>query len=297
MKSIFSLLWKQKDSCEDFRTEILAWVLKYLQNNNLLNKFFDDIGVQIGELKEPSITTQRGAAGNIFDILISDNDHITIFENKWDSPTHLGQLQEYDKFLQTRSQKHKILIHVTKWYSQPAHNFSSKFYPIPWGRIYECLSTIKDDIGDDELIHQFLLFLEEEGIAMKKVSWEIINGAKSIYSLTRIIQRACDELNLKHEWKSCSADYTQQCIDGKIVVYFIFKEAKLYFGVFSDTSPSEELTTSVGWWPRYHCICFDFDEYYFFHRDLEGQVEAIKDFIKRVQSLIHNTIEGTEVEQ
>jgi hypothetical protein len=118
---------------------------------------------------------------------------------------------------------------------------------------------------------------------MEKASWEMINGSKSIYNLTRIIERACGELGIAHNWKACSSDYTAQFIDGRINVHYFFNDSKLYFCIYDN--PPEELTESAFGNNDYGAF-FDFDKNCFFHKDLDGQVESIKSFIKTFQSWI-----------
>lgn len=70
MESIFSSLWKRKDIPEDFRTEILCWVLRNLDSQSLLNDFFKSLGISINKLEQPSIFTQHTSGVNRFDIII-----------------------------------------------------------------------------------------------------------------------------------------------------------------------------------------------------------------------------------
>lgn len=280
MESIFYSLWKKKDIPEDFRTEILCFVLENLYQRKQLSALCEKLKIPLKKFYNPSITTQITAGSNRFDIFITDIDKIVIFENKWDSKTDINQLIAYDKYLQTSPLPQKVLIHVTKEYTRLTHPFKSNFYKINWSHIYEALIDISDDLVSQE----FLNFLELEGIAMKKVSWEIQNGAKSIYSLTRVIQRACEELGLRHSWKPGSADYTAQCIDDRIYIYFLFNDSKLYFCIYDKNKPSEELTVTL--WGDDHGVYFNFDEHYFFHKDLEEQIDSIKSFIKKFLSLI-----------
>ena len=280
MESIFSSLWKRKDIPEDFRTEILCWVLRNLDSQSLLNDFFKSLGISINKLEQPSIFTQHTSGVNRFDIIIKDSNSTIIFENKWDSPTDIWQLQAYDNYLQKITRKYKALVHITKDYTPNNASYKSNFFKLHWSHIYQALSNL----SDDEITKEFLSFLEKEGIAMKKVSWEIINGTKSVHSLTRIIQRAAEELNVNHAWRNCASDYTAQCIDDKIYAYLLFKDSQLYFCVYEDKKPCEELSVTL--WGDDHGIYFDFDSHYFFHHDLENQVEIIKSFINEFKSYI-----------
>ena len=120
---------------------------------------------------------------------------------------------------------------------------------------------------------------------MQKVTWEIINGAKAIFSLTKIIERASEELNLSHKREVASSDYTAQCIDGKLYAYFFLKDAKLYFCVYGDQKPSNDFSVTL--WTNDHGIFFDFDKECFFHKSLEEQVDTIKNYISNLLNIIN----------
>ena len=278
MQSIFSLLWKRKEIPEDFRTEILCWVLRSLNAHSMLEDFLGKVGLQV-HLNKPTITTQSTAQIGRFDITIIDHDNLIIFENKWDSKTSIDQLVKYDNYLNSCGKKICALIHVTKDYRKINTKFKSQFIKISWSKIYELLLEYKSN----EVVQEFITFLEDEGIAMNRVTWEIIAGSKAVYSLTRIIVRACEELNLNHKWVNASSDYTAQCIQDKLYVYFLLKDAKLYFCVYNN-KPSEDFSTTI--WEKDHGLFFDFDKECFFHRSLEGQIEVMKNYISNLLNLI-----------
>ena len=137
---------------------------------------------------------------------------------------------------------------------------------------------------DKYLIEQFLLFLKERGITMEKVTWEIINGSKAIYNLTQLIKSACEKLGVPCVWiTSTSSLYTGQWIDNKLGAYFLIDQACL---LFTSSKPQPNIPEMNIRWGNQYAIKFDFDKYYFFHRNLEGQEEIIKEFIKDLLSKI-----------
>ena len=280
MNSIFSLLWKRRDVSEDFRTEILCWVLRSLNRHSCLTEFFNKIGVQ-ATIYNPKISTQETVSCGRFDIVVRDSHTLIVFENKWDSPVDINQLVKYDNYLDSSGKITKYLIHVTKDHKPVGHNFKTAFVKLSWSKLYESLSEYR---MSNEIVHEFLNFLEEEGVAMQKVTWEIINGAKSVYSLTRIIVRACEELNLSHKWVNCSSDYTAQCIDDRLYVYFFLKDAKLYFCIYDDKKYPDDLSVTL--WSNDHGVFFDFDDNCFFHKTLEEQVDTIKNYISNLLKII-----------
>ena len=164
MESTFCSLWKCRNIPEDLRTEILCWVLINLDSQSLLDDFFQNLGLSISKLEKPSIFTQHVTGGNRFDIFIKDTNSLIIFENKWNSPTDMGQLQSYDNYLQNIPKQYKALVHITKDYNPINATYKSNFFKLHWSHIYQALS----DLADDAITKEFLIFLENEGIAMKK---------------------------------------------------------------------------------------------------------------------------------
>jgi len=274
--SIFSRLWKTRNICEDFRTESFKYILDTLLLNHELIGFLKNLNIYINKFLIPEIKTQDVTNSGRFDISIKDTKLEIVFENKWSAGTDIKQLKRYDKYLTDLKIKYKYLVHITKDYSSIQYPFENSFIKKTWGQIYEYLKDYKNL----PIINEFLNFLEEERITMEKVSWEIVNGSKSIYALTRLIGRACDELGIKYEWKSSSSDYTSQIIDGKIYVYFLFESGKLYFCVYGGSKPIEEFNISV--WKKNFGTFFDFDNYCFFHKTLEEQVDIIKNYISNL---------------
>ena len=102
----------------------------------------------------------------------------------------------------------------------------------------------------------------------------------------RIIEVACEKLNIKCNLSSTSNEYTFQGIANKIGVYFRHKEAALYF-----TSPTPIpgiKMDQIPWLDNVYGVRFDFDKHCFFHKNFEGQVEIIKEFINDLLSKIEN---------
>lgn len=283
-ESLFTRLWKAKDIAEDFRTEALKAVLICLLNKGKLVLFFQRLNIPVPRLENPTITTQQYKNSNRFDVFIQDVYSIIIFENKWDSGLNLKQLEDYDNYLQSSDVKNKYLIHVTKDYRDVPHKFQSHFYKIPWSIIYETLKQFEDDY----VVREFMRFLREERIAMEKVTNEIFNGAKSIYNLTRIIERASQELGLPHKMESSSSWYTSQRIDNRIHAYFLFDSSQLCFCIESERQPSKDLNRIQleGWGDKWWGIYFDFIKFDFFNKSPEEQVEIIKDFIRDFKNKI-----------
>jgi hypothetical protein len=234
--------------------------------------------------RNPKFETQQSNSSGRNDVVITDDDVIIVFENKWDSQTYLEQLHRYDNELTNKSKQWRFLIHLTKDYEQIGATFANRFKKISWSELYNALKRV--DPTDKYLRDQFLLFLEEGGIAMEKVSWEIVNGAKSIYSLIKIIDRACEELGFKSNWGTTSNDYTSQWIPKyNLGVYFYHKEASLYF---TSATPIHGVEMEKPeWLNNQYAIKFDFDTHCFFHKNLEEQIKIIKNFILDLSSKLN----------
>jgi len=288
--SLFSALWSKRDIEEDFRTEILSFALNLLSEKGKLQSFFKKMDIPTGRFDSPEIKTQKITTAGRFDISIEDNDKMIIFENKWGTSTDLAQLIKYDDYLSDSLKKNKMLIHLTKDYTSVAYPFKNNFYKINWSDVYNSLNSLKG-FKDEILCEEFLEFLKEEGIVMKKVSGEIINGAKSIFSLTRVIERACQEMGMNHSWGTGSPKegYIQQSIEiengNYISVFFRFNLSKLFFCKCCNKGNPNPETLTVKWLDNYG-IYYNFDEYNFFEKNLEGQIESIKDFIQKFSRML-----------
>lgn len=275
--SLFARLKSKKDIPEDFITEAFKSVLESIPLSEL-NNFFKRLVNNNLQFKNPLISTQFSTSSGRNDLVISDESIFVIFENKWDSPSYIKQLETYDNYLSSMNDdRRKMLIHLTKGYEKiDTTIFKNDFKKISWGQVYCILSEIKESYISVE----FVTFLKEEGIAMERVSWELINGAKSVFSLTRIIQRACQELGIKHAWISSSSDNTAQCIKDMVYVYFLLENSKLYFTVNADKPPTESMNVNL--WNNYFGKYFDFDEHSYFHKSLEEQIAIMKNFINDI---------------
>jgi hypothetical protein len=280
-ESFFRRLYKKEKVKEDFITEVLAGILTSLKAHSMekFSELFRELNFPPLPFNNPSIETQKISASGRNDLVIRDDNITIIFENKWDSQTYLEQLRRYDNELSKEDKNFRFLVHLTKDYEEIKEEFISSFKKINWSDLYKALKSL--NLIDKYLINQFLFFLEEEGIAMEKISWEIVNGAKSVYNLTRIIYRACQELGVKCIWSPTSADYTSQWIDNRLGAYFLLDKGYL---IFTSPNPQPNIPEMNIQWKNNYCIKFDFDKHFFFHRDLEGQVELIKGFVKDLLS-------------
>jgi hypothetical protein len=84
MESFFNRLYKKRDIQEDFITEGLSGVLMSLPVKIFIELFFK---LELGRLpfKNPSFETQKYISStDRNDLVITDDDIIVIFENKWD---------------------------------------------------------------------------------------------------------------------------------------------------------------------------------------------------------------------
>lgn len=284
MESLFERLRKKVNIPEDFVTEALRGVLLAMSDNDL-NSFLTNLLNQDIRLLQPQIITQFASSTERYDIIVTDNSHYIIFENKWDSASYLEQLMRYDLKLTEISKKNKFLVHLTKDYEQIDNVFVNPFIKIAWSDVYKNLLPFKSSY----LISEFILFLKNEGITMDKVTWELIEGTKSLNALQQLVARASEENGFTVNWRGGSSANSEILIHKKLYAYFFYDKAELAFCVYEPYNIGlKPFSNKVRGGENWSCVLFDFDQHNFFHRSYEEQLLLLKNFIKDLMAKIES---------
>lgn len=166
---LLSLYKRQRNSdktpLEDFTTEIFVGILEQYQD--LLNIYVNEVlkidgsNYSIDSQVKYSLYDEKDC---IIDIVIKNEDSICFVENKVNSSEGDRQLERYSKLLRSielNESKNVYLRYCTKFYDKKDLN-NINFLQYRWSDIYNFL---EENTEDDNLIEEYLEFLEGEGMS------------------------------------------------------------------------------------------------------------------------------------
>jgi hypothetical protein len=184
---------------ENFTTESFVHLLRHLQVHDpdmacvLFSVLTDQhLLVTQDDCRTLAITTQQKHEQGVTDIIIRGPDKYVIVEVKIESQPGWKQLDRYNELLGGRPEKFTFLVLLSRFPVDPAEVEKTGAH-VRWNRVAR---TLKD--GRKTLVHstsmflveQFLDFLRERGMAVDKVSWELVRGMESLKSLMSEIYEA-----------------------------------------------------------------------------------------------------------
>lgn len=188
---------------ENFTTEAFVHVLRHLQINE--PKFACDLLSVLTQAKlafatqdcnDLIITTQDKHEQGVTDIIIRGPDKYVIVEVKVESQPGWQQLERYRNILAARDEQFTHLVLLTR-HPVDLSEIKKADAHIRWPRIALALEQGKPDLLQATsmfLVEQFLDFLKEEGMAVDKVSWELVRGVESLMSLMNQLDEATSNL-------------------------------------------------------------------------------------------------------
>lgn len=143
----------------------------------------------------PQLSTQFHADTGIPDIVLRAPNVFILIEVKKDSDLHTGQLNQYHTLLRDdprRTEQTKRLVLLT------VHQATFEEHEKPdlhrrWGEVESWWSrkTITDPVAAF-LIHQFCAFLRKQVMALEKVEWPLVDGARSLLHLMNMLNVVLD---------------------------------------------------------------------------------------------------------
>tara|TARA_B100000315_G_scaffold94930_1_gene87230 strand:+ start:55 stop:978 length:924 start_codon:yes stop_codon:yes gene_type:complete len=185
---------------ENFITESFVHLLVHLIESEptigitLLNKLSSNkLRWYKKESKRISILSQIKTDEGIPDIEVQSIDKLMYIEVKVESDFSHNQIKRYKNVL-IKSDCDKT--HLTVLTRYPYTESSKSAMPdsaFRWHHIVDWLDKLVEDIDNDVshfIINQFVNFLKMKGIAMEKISWELINGLKSFNNLMVMLREA-----------------------------------------------------------------------------------------------------------
>lgn len=295
-KNIFSILSKYNSANnENYLTESLAFILE-----NLLSKdrscgveFLNRLCMRDGESnfnndEVISISTQESTEKGRPDIKISSPDKLIYIEIKGDSILSPLQLERYREVLDSKREKFKQLILLTRFLIDFNEHEEKPDKHIRWFEVYDWLTNcaVKDPVNK-YLIDAFKSFLEVKQLSINKVSWEYINGVPALLNLLNMIQTAIEKLHYRIYRSTASARYHE--------LGFYIENNEMWCGIIYDEAlvvvfwldsktfnskpaskfdyPIEEAGNGIR-------FCLKLEDKHFFSLDKDSQFEELSNFIK-----------------
>lgn len=218
---------------ENFTTEALVHLLRHLQ------AFESDIAASVlayvsgGQLKltgedcaRLEVTTQNLFMEGRPDILIVGPEQFVIIEVKVESGLGPDQLDRYREILKGRTESLKCLVLLSRYSTDPAQTFKVDCH-IRWYRLARILGQALGKMREATslyLAHEFLEFLNERGMVMEKVGWELVHGVRSLVSLMDMLGEAVTATKVREKKASPGGEYCGR--------YFFVDDTECWCGIY-----------------------------------------------------------------
>lgn len=191
---------------ENFVTEAFAHLIRHLLENepdaalrilrNLTEGMITATAVQASAVK---VTTQVTTVLGRPDIEISTLDALIYVESKVESGLGDRQLERYLEELAKSEVRSKVLVLLSRYPIQIAPSLAHAVLSRRWYQVADWLLTeLKSQSIHSSvsrfLVEQFVGFLEERGITMEAVGWEMVSGVRSFRALVAMISEALSAL-------------------------------------------------------------------------------------------------------
>ncbi len=225
MENLYNRLFKYKPNenispSENFITESFVYLLEFSLENNttFLQWFFENIGVQveIQNCQNLFINTQRQfetaySLNAIPDLCIQIDSDLYVFEVKYDSDFNNYQLPIDSNRIINQIEKYQAIITFPKLnlniYTIVLHSSTIDFkknnpdfkQEILWHDIYNLIKNYISNNSVEQYLHKELIkFLEENRMAVPKVSYELVNGMQSLLNLYEQIEIVLEKLKIPY---------------------------------------------------------------------------------------------------
>ncbi len=290
MRSIFGLS-TTKD--EPYLTQVLSFLLD--SDRQFCNFLINDIfGLRtVGGVKE--IVPEASADSGRPDIvLICENSVRIAIENKIGAGFTPNQLERY------KSEFEYVFL-IYKYLSEPEQaSYATKSFS--WYNI--CTTTKKYvhnlpdcyDMINKYLLKEFISYLEETNMAAEKVTWEILNGTKSLLNLFTQMSEVFVRLRgnkqiMKHKSPPSAFGYTgwEVILDKEDSFYvYVIYDPLLIISVFYDDEDNStkfkrlgELYPSINWANHWHMETFDISRNNYLCLSVDDQINSLVEFLER----------------
>lgn len=285
---------------ENFTTDAFAHLLSYLRLHQpkvaaVIFRDLTDNRLEISdeECSKTLIATQVRMSEGTPDIKITFPGRVVLVEVKVDSSPCAEQLASYAAYLRSlRVGTHLVLLTryaVTVDRPEISRNF------VRWYQLAESLrkqvSQSRDPIAT-YLLTEFTDFLRERGMTMERVSWQMVEGIKSMVSLVDMLEEALVSAKgdiAKHQgWNDgCGHVFSLNGKQGRMAVRFsrpgsVEFAARNVDKILAQKIPHGELKTWDGDKFRWRCrLDLESEDVHFFARNRDSQMECLEAFLAR----------------
>ena len=291
MRSIFGLS-PTKD--EPYLTQVFSFLLE--SDRQFCHFLINDVfGLQLVGVVKEIIPEASVDSGRPDIVLVFENSVRIAVENKIGAGFTPNQLERY------KSEFDYVILLYQYLSESEQVNFATK--SLTWYSVYSITKKYVQNLSDDyDLINKFLLdqfirYLEETNMAIEKVSWEILNGTKSLLNLFAQIKGAFEKLKGNSQIKnygspSSSSWYMGWKVtlgeDNDFSVYVLYHPLLIISG-FQDLDDKWASTFKrireihpqwywVDWW---HLETLDISKNNFLCLSVDEQVITIIEFLER----------------
>lgn len=200
--NIFSTLAKYNSATENYLTESFVFLIKSLLKKEraigleiLTHVCIDNNEYSFGIDEAITISTQDVTEQGTPDIKISTPDKFIYVEVKHEADLGSRQIERYKEALIESSAVIKHVVLLTRYPIEFQSMEDKPYKHIHWHEVYNWLANVKDKVQDKVvvyLVEQFMFFLEAEGMSIKKVVPEYIDGVAALNNLMNMIESAIE---------------------------------------------------------------------------------------------------------
>lgn len=247
--------------------------------------------IPVAEVDLVSLTTQVTTDLGRPDIEVTTPDCLVFIEVKKESGLGHLQLERYRAQLQKRAGFFSAtkLVLLTRYPITYGVNAEKPDVHIRWMEIGEWLEELQFDSEVTKfLVEQFLGFLYERGMKMEKVTWQLVEGQRSLRSLLAMVEEAISATNLSIHQRTAGWDWIGYYLEGKkAFIGFYFDEPNLlcfeaYVGRPLDGMEIDfgEVADNGTQWDAFLDLAAE-REPFFFAQNKANQYKIVEEFLRK----------------
>jgi len=290
---------------ENFLTDAFAHLLRHLRDNEpeafveVLSFLTDGrLTCEARRAGAVEITTQVAKDEGRPDMEIRSGAHLVYVEAKVESGLGWRQLKRYRAALEKEDAERKTLVLLTRYHVEPDDATGEPHVCRRWYAVADRLSRLLQlDAWQDPLsgflTRQLVEFLQEKGMTMEQVTWELRNGVRAMWDLLEIVGEALLSQNAKLKW-SVGREWAGHGVNERTAWVGIAWEEpeQLFFHTweyptpengaeiigYGEVRPYRWSSTGFAW---YNTLDLAAEDVHFFARSRESQMRCIEEFVKR----------------